>query len=418
MNTAINILHLSTSDTEGGAARAAYRLHQGLQNSGPNSYLLVRARFSADNTVIRERSALTQLGPRANGLPLTLYQSRDRVLFSPQWFPDAIANQVRKINPDIVHLHWVCNGYLRIETPVRFNKPLVWTLHDMWPLTGGCHTTQGCLRYQQSCGACPQLHSQQDWDLSRWIWQRKARAWKDLNLTLVAPSTWLAQCASSSSLFQNFRVEVIPHGLDVIKYKPIDQKFARSLLNLPLDKQLIHFGSGSVHDPNKGFSLLVSALQTLSQSGWQDKVELVVFGYSLPDDIADLGFKIHSLGRFQDDLSLALVYSSADVLVVPSRQESFGQTASEALACGTPVVAFAATGLKDIVDHQYTGYLARPFEYQDLARGIAWILEDSDLYQKLSYNSREKAVQAFSLELQAKRYIALYEEILSSQKGG
>ena len=405
-------LLLSTSDINGGAARAAYRLHQGLQVINVNSQMLVRAKFSVDRTVIAEKNILTKLGPPLSGLPLRLYPRRDRTMFSPQWFPDAIAPKVAQLNPDVINLHWVCNGYLQIETLAKFNKPLVWTLQDMWAFTGGCHYSQGCDRYTDSCGNCPQLHSNQDWDLSHWVWQHKAKAWKDLNLTIVAPSSWMAKCVSSSSLFKHLRVEVIPFGLDTEKYKPINRKLARDLLNLPQDKQLVLFGAlAATEDRRKGFHLLLPALQKLS-SGWQDNIELVVFGASKPENSVDLGFRAHYLGQFHDDISLALVYSAADVMIVPSIQESFGQTASESLACGTPVVAFNATGLKDIVDHQQNGYLASPFEIEDLVRGIAWLLEDGDRHRTLCASARKKAEQEFTLELQARRYLSLFTEIL------
>jgi glycosyltransferase involved in cell wall biosynthesis len=411
----MNVLHLSTSDIEGGAARAAYRLHQGLQTANITSKMLVRAKVSPDQTVIADKSVLTKLGPPAGSLPLRLYPKHERSLFSPQWFPDALLPRVRSLDPDIIHLHWVCNGFLQIETLGKLNKPLVWTLHDMWAFTGGCHYSQSCDRYVQSCGACPQLKSQQNWDLSRWVWQRKAKAWKDMNLTIVSPSVWLADCARSSPLFQNRQIEVIPHGLNLTTYRPIETAIARKLLNLPIDKQFVLFGAspGTTGDKRKGFHLLQPALQQLSQSRWQDRLELVVFGSSQPDRPIDLSFKTHYLGQFHDDLSLALVYAAADVMVVPSLQEAFGQTASEALACGTPVVAFAATGLKDIISHQQDGYLAQPFEIEDLASGIAWVLEDGDRHQKLRTCAREKAEREFNLELQAHRYRSLFTALLN-----
>ena len=172
-------LLLSTSDINGGAARAAYRLHQGLQVINVNSQMLVRAKFGVDRSVIAEKTILTKLGPPLSGLPLRLYPRRDHTMFSPQWFPDVIAPKVAQLNPDVINIHWVCNGDLQIETLAKFNKPLVWTLQDMWAFTGGCHYSQGCDRYMDSCGNCPQLHSNQDWDLSRWVWQHKAKAWKN-----------------------------------------------------------------------------------------------------------------------------------------------------------------------------------------------------------------------------------------------
>ncbi|MGI0500042.1 glycosyltransferase family 4 protein [Limnospira platensis] len=405
---------LSTTDIEGGAARAAYRVHRGLISMGVESRMLVRGKFSVDRTVIAEKSMITKLGPGANSIPLRRYPKRDRLLFSPQWFPDVIAARVAKINPDVVNLHWVCNGFIQIETLAKLNKPLVWTLQDMWPFTGGCHYSEGCDRYQNSCGQCPQLKSGRDRDLSRQVWERKFKAWKNLNLTIVTPSSWMADCVRSSSLFGQRRVEVIPFCLDTQIYRPIETKIARHLLNLPQDKQLVLFGAiAATADTRKGFNLLLPALQKLSQSGWQNQLELVVFGSAEPENPVDLGFKANYLGSFSDDIALALVYSAADVMIVPSLQESFGQTASEALACGTPVVAFNATGLKDIVDHQVNGYLVKPYEIDDLSEGIKWVLNDGDRLHKLQENAREKAARVFPLERQAQQYLSLFNQILT-----
>ncbi len=408
----MKVLHLSTSDIDNGGARAAYRLSQGLQSIGCSSQMLVRAKFSSDRTVTADKSLLTKLGPPMSGLLLRLYPKHKYDTFSPQWFPDVLASRVAQIKPDIINLHWVCNGYLQIETLPKFRKPLVWTLHDMWPFTGGCVYTQECEKYKVSCGSCPQLGSDRPNDLSNWVLQRKIKAWQNLNLTIVATSSWMADCAKSSSIFQNTRVETIPLGLDTETYKPIDKSIARQLLNLPQDKQLILFGAvNPTSDPRKGFHLLQPALQQIAQHGWGDRVELVVFGASKPEKEIDLGFKTHYLGYFKDDLSLSLVYSAADVTIVPSIQEAFGQTASESMACGTPVVAFSNTGVRDIVDHQQNGYLVTPFEITDLAQGIIWVLEDKDRHQKLQAHARAKSLREFANEVQANRYLSLYEDI-------
>jgi glycosyltransferase involved in cell wall biosynthesis len=412
----MNVLHLSTSDIEGGAARAAYRLHQGLQSVGVDSQMLVRAKSSADRTVIHEKTVLTKLGPMSSGLPLRRYHQRDNVMFSAQWFPDAIAPRVKRLNPDVIHLHWVCNGFLQIETLAKLDKPIVWTLHDMWPLTGGCHYAQECDRYQKSCGNCPQLKSLCEQDLSRQVWRRKAKAWKSLNLTLVAPSNWVADCARSSSLFHDTRIEVIPHGLDLEQFRPIEKQIARDLLRLPSDRKIILFGasSGVTNDPRKGFQFLQSALKQLSESEWGDRIVAAIFGISQPEEPLDLGIQTYYLGKLSDDLTLAIAYSSADIMVVPSMQETFGQTASEALACGTPIVAFEATGLRDVVAHEEDGYLAQPFNVADLAQGIKWILENDSRYSSLQSTAREKAEENFSLELQANLHSSLYLTVLQS----
>jgi glycosyltransferase involved in cell wall biosynthesis len=350
-------------------------------------------------------------------LPLQFYRQRDAGDFSPELLPDAIASKVAQHNPDIINLHWVCNGFLKIETLAKLTQPLVWTLHDMWPFTGGCHYSQECDRYTDSCGACPILHSDRNGDLSRWIWQRKAKAWKDLNLTIVTPSSWLAKCASSSSLFKNLRVEVIPNGLDTRKYKPIQRQMARELLNLPQDKYLVLFGAMYASSARrKGFHLLQPALQSLSQSGWQDRIELAVFGASEPIEPIELGFKSHYLGKLSDEISLALVYAAADVFVAPSLQDNLPNTVMEAIACGTPCVAFNIGGMSEMIEHQVNGYLAQPYQIDDLAQGIAWVIENRERHQKLCDRAREKAEQEFTLEIQARRYESVYQELKQTSK--
>ena len=412
----IEPLLISSSDIDGGAARAAYRLHRGLKNIGVDSQMLVQNKQSDDYTVICPVSKIDKgigkLKPTLDGLPIQLYAQRDRTPYSVQWLPDKLTEKVAKLNPDVINLHWINSGYLKIETIAKFKKPIVWTLHDMWAFTGGCHYNGDCMNYTTSCGNCPQLHSHIETDLSRWIWKRKARAWQNLSLTIVTPSHWLAKCAASSSLLKDTRIEVIPNGINTEQYKPIEKSIARSILSLPEDKQLILFGAMSVtSDPRKGFNFLQSALQNLSQSGWRERLELVVFGSSQPKNPTKLGFKSHYLGRLNDDISLSLVYAAADVFLAPSVQDNLPNTVMESLACGTPCVAFDIGGMPDMIEHQQNGYLAKHFDIEDLARGIAWVLEDEERLQKLGVNGREKVEQNFTLEIQANNYLSVYQDI-------
>jgi glycosyltransferase involved in cell wall biosynthesis len=417
----MNVLILNFSDVEGGAARAAFRLHLGFHKIGLPSQMLVQNKRSDDRNVIAAPSKLAnkfeEIRETVYNVPLRLYPRRNPGIFSTQWLPDSLLSKIQKIDPDIINLHWICKGFLQIETLPKLKKPIVWTLHDMWPFTGGCHYSEDCDRYTQSCGSCPQLHSHKESDLSRWVWQRKAKAWKNLNLTLVSPSVWLAKCANSSSLCKDFRVEVIPNGIDTQKYKPINRHWAREILNLPQDKQIVLFGgAGGTGDRWKGFNLLVPALQSLSKSGWNDRIELLVFGSSQPENPIELGFKAHYLGKLADDISLAIVYVAADVFVAPSVYDNLPNTVMEACACAIPSVAFNIGGLPDMIEHCSNGYLAKPYETEDLATGIAWVLENKERYQKLSASAREKAEREFTLELQARRYLSLYNEVLSNKK--
>lgn len=408
----IKVLHLSSFDMAGGAARAAYRIHEVLQKAGMDSHMLVQFK-SGDNWAVEavEGKIQTRLRSSMDSFMLQFHQQPQQI-FSLQWFPDAVAKKVAQINPDIIHLNWVCSGFLQIETLAKFKKPLVWTLHDMWAFTGGCHYSEGCARYTQSCGNCPQLKSNRDRDLSRWVWQRKAKAWKGLNMTIVAPSRWMANCAESSTLFKGFPVKVIPNGLDTQRYKPIDRRIAREILNLPQDKKLILFSAISPSDPRKGFRFLDQALQKLAEAGWQDKVELLILGNPGASNQLSSGLKFHAVGKLSDEISLSLVYAVADVFAAPSTEDNLPNTVLEAIACGTPSVAFKIGGMPDMIEHQQNGYLAQPFDIEDFAKGIAWILDNQERHQILSNFARRKVEQEFTLELQAQRYQSLYDEIL------
>ncbi len=413
----MKVLLISAFDTVGGAARAAYRLHCGLQSIGESSQMLVQTKFSNNRTIVAPQTnvekAMAKLGHALDTIPLGFYSHRDKTAFSSQWFPDVIIPRVAQLNPDLINLHWINESFLQIETIAKFKQPIIWTLHDMWAFTGGCHYAQNCDRYTDSCGACPQLRSSKNFDLSRWIWQRKSRAWKNTHLTVVTPSLWLANRASSSSLFRNLRVEVIPNGLNTERYKPVNRSIARELLNLPQDRQLVLFGAINATSAHlKGFNLLQPALQSLCGSGWHDKIELIIFGSSQPDAQTEFGFKTHYLDKLSDDISLALVYAAADVFIAPSIQDNLPNTVMEAIACGIPCVAFSIGGMPEMIEHRKNGYLAQPFEVEDLAQGIAWVLENKERHQKLCARARNKAEQEFTEELQARRYASLFAEIL------
>jgi glycosyltransferase involved in cell wall biosynthesis len=245
------------------------------------------------------------------------------------------------------------------------------------------------------------------------VWQRKKAGWQNLRLTVVTPSRWLAGCARSSSLFRNARVEVIPNGLDTTVYKPVDKWSAREQLGLSSEKKYILFGAmNSISDPNKGFQLLLPALQKISTESWKGDVELLVFGASEPAEKPPFAMKANYFGRLRDDAGMALLYSAADVFVAPSILENLPNTVMESMACATPCVAFDQGGMSELISHGRNGYLARAHEPEELARGIDWILEDAERRRELSAEARRKVVREFTLEKVVERYLALYREIM------
>lgn len=410
---------ISTFDIEGGAARAAFRLHKGLQKIGIHSTMLVQQKSSDEPSVIcppsKWKKGVALARPVLDDLPLTLYPKRENIIFSPAMLPDRLSAKIAAFNPNIVHLHWVARGFMRIEGIKRFNRPILWTFHDMWPFTGGCHYDNDCGRYKFGCGICPQLKSNRQHDLSHRVWERKKEAWHDIDLTIVAPSKWLAKCARESSLFQDHRIEVIPYGLESERFKPIDRRAGREFLSLPQDKKLILFGAmDASSDRRKGFQFLKPALERLAEGGL--KAELIIFGATEPKNPPGFGFKAHYMGRLHDDISLALLYGVADVFVAPSIQDNLPNTVMESLACGTPVVASNVGGIPDMVEHEVNGYLAKAFDTCDLAQGIQWVLEDPERSERLGKAAREKAVREYSLEIQARRYLNLYEETLGRKQ--
>ena len=415
----MKILIVNTSDIEGGAARAAYRLHRGLLEFEIDSQMLVQNKKSDDSKVISLAKTKFQKGfnlirPIIDQLPVKFYKSRTQTPFSPAWIGfNNLIDKIDEINPDVVHLHWICGGMIRIENLKKIKKPLIWSLHDNWAFAGGCHIKWECEKYKLSCGNCPRLRSSKENDLSRWIWKRKKKTFEKIdNLTIIGLSKWVMNASKESSLLKDKKHINLPNPINSDIFKPFDKEKARELWNLPKDKKLILFGAMSAtSDINKGFKELSEALNILNLKN----IEFVVFGSSKPQKNApNFRFKTHYVGRVYDDITLVTLYSAVDVMVVPSLQENLSNTIMESLSCATPVVAFNIGGNSDMIEHKNSGYLAKPFQAKDLANGIEWILNlDKNQYNIICKNGREKVLREFNSKVVTKKYIELYKEILN-----
>ena len=409
----MKVSHLSYSDITGGAARASYRIHHALLQAGVDSELLVDFASSGDWTVHESTTKFaSNFGKlrRAFGENVfnCVFKSTNRILHSPAIINSGRVSKLNNSDSDIIHLHWVQGEMMSIAEIGRLKKPTVWTLHDMWAFCGAEHYTE---EYRWRDGYS--RHNRPDYesglDLNRWVWSRKTKHWKQ-PIQIVTPSHWLGQCVRESSLMRDWPVSVIPNALNTDFWRPVEQSFARNLLSLPKDVPLLLFGAmGGGSDPRKGFDLLLDSLQYLRTE--LPELELVVFGQLRPKDSENLGFKVHYTGHLYDDISLRTVYSAADIFAVPSRQDNLPNTGVEAMACGTPVVAFDTCGLADIVNHQLTGYLAKAFDPEDFARGIKWTLDDGKRHSVLGENARQQAVAKFDSKVVAKQYLKLYLSI-------
>ena len=333
------------------------------------------------------------------------------IIHSPQVLPSQWVKRINANDADVVNLHWVQGEMLSIADVGRIKQPIIWTLHDMWAFCGAEHYTEED-RWREGYRRDNRPQHESGFDLNRWTWKRKRKHWQQ-PIQIISPSRWLADCVRKSSLLRDWPVTVIPNPIDTDRWQPLPPALARELLGLPADVPILLFGSlGGGRDPRKGFDLLQTALERLRNAPEAKAVELVVFGQMAPKTPPDLGFPVHYTGHLNDDLSLRALYSAADVMIVPSRQEAFGQTASEAHACGTPVVAFDTCGLSDIVCHRQTGYLAKAFDVPDLANGIRWILQNG-ADSGLGSNARKHAVSLFSYPVVARQYEKVYQSVIA-----
>jgi len=412
----MNVLILNTSDICGGAARAAHRLHEALLGEGVYSQMLVQENKSKEYRVLipsenKLKKAINKIRPFTEQFHLSGYKNRSKTPFSISILPSKdVIKKINQINPDIVHLHWICEGFLKIEDISLIKQPIVWSLHDMWPFTGGCHYDDGCGKYVNNCGSCKVLQSNTDNDLSRKIWNRKKKTFPKINV--VGLSKWLEECAKESSLFKQNKIVNLPNPINSLIFKPLEKLIARNLWAFPDNKRLILFGAmNATDDQRKGFKELSEALNKLRVKN----VELIVFGSPEPKELQNFGYKTHYLGQLHDEISLATLYSVVDVMVAPSLQENLSNTIMESLACGTPVIAFDIGGNSDMIEHRINGYLAEPFDTSDLARGIEWVLNAPN-YDELCINAREKVLREFDHKVVVKKYIKLYQEILSEEK--
>jgi glycosyltransferase involved in cell wall biosynthesis len=409
----LKIIHFVAGELTHGAARGAYWLHQSQREIGIDSTLVTSGRDNMDDDFVVTLGAsnisrvkfalLDQLG----NLPALFYRKRKRRIFNTGFSGFDFTKLPEYLEADLIHLHWI-NGLVAMRTLRKVKKPIVWTMRDMWPFTGGCHYSIDCERYKIGCGECPQLLSKHKIDLSRLVVANK-RASLPKQLRVVGISHWLSDCASASRVFGDFTVQTISNNIDTRTFSPVGQQTARQILKLPTDKKIILVGAQWLNDFYKGFGLFNDAMNTLQRTD----IHVVTFGHDSRQAINLSGITTNHLGFLDDAISLRLAYSAADLFVAPSLMEAFGKTLVEAQACGTPVVCFDATGPKDIVEHQLTGYKAQPFEANDLARGIEWILDlPSDQYELMRDRSRKRVVKKFDSLVIAKQYQELYKEML------
>jgi glycosyltransferase involved in cell wall biosynthesis len=343
-----------------------------------------------------------------NASPECTFFSEDRTPF----FMDAC----RQIPPsDVINLHWIAN-FLDLGAFFRWlpkSMPLVWTLHDMAAFTGGCCHAMGCGKFTQKCGACPQLGSTNEGDVTRDIWLRKEKYYGSIDAErfhIVTPSNWLGSELKRSPLLSRFPHSVIPYGLDLEVFQPRDRNLSRELLGIPQGLKVILFVSNGLVRL-KGFHLLMEALKEIDAS-----TPLFLLSIGLGSSAVLERFQHNAISSIKEDGLLSLMYSAADVFVLPSLADNLPNTMLESMACGTPVVAFGAGGIPDGVRPGVTGLLARTGDVAELRAAMLELLANDGKRAEMSANCRRIAVAEYGLELQAKRYLEIYESLLAATK--
>jgi glycosyltransferase involved in cell wall biosynthesis len=313
---------------------------------------------------------------------------------------------------DVYNLHWIAGfvDYKAFYQHVHTSVPIVWTLHDMNPFTGGCHFDNGCGKYEMSCGGCPQLGSSKNKaDLSRQIYRRKRKIFGQIRaggLHIVAPSRWLAQAAKRSSLLGKFPITTIPYGLDCDVFSPRDQSVARAALEIPARAKVVLFVADYLNDKRKGFALMNQALEGLKNL---NNLFLICLGRNRLNITTSIPHI--SPGYIEDDRLLALIYSAADIYAIPSLQDNLPNTVLESLACAIPIVGFKVGGISDMIKQGVTGLLAPPGDISAFRNAMASLLKDASRLKSMAEACRRLAVEAYSLKLQAQRYVTLYRKI-------
>lgn len=422
----MKIVHISGTKLFSGAGRGVLWLHQGLQKLGLNSKVL--SQEISEEQLAEEQDVYSLIGPdkatwlrqrllpRIDRLLLLPYGVINKRLFSPGVVGNNISHHPLVRQADIVHLHWVNNGMLGVKDIVSINKPIVWTVRDMWPFTGGCHYSLECEKYTTGCGACPVLKSSTVNDLSSRRFSAKQAAFGALPIVWAPISPWVADCLQASPIYNpdTHSIRQIMNCVNMDNFFPEDKLAARLRLGIPADgRKIILSGAINSSNPYKGFSHYQRAVDFLESN--KSNYHFVFFGQVEPSALQRFAGRCTSLGYIQDDALLRSAYVAADVFVAPSIQEAFGKTLVEAMACGTPVVCFDATGTGALVEHEVSGYTATSFEPASLAQGIRYICELSTVnYQIMADTARLLAVKRFSAENVAREYHALYQQILST----
>lgn len=420
----MKVLIVNTSERTGGAAVAAGRLVEALNNNAVKATMLVRDKQSDEITVV---------GLPKNWLSRWHFLWERLVIFVRMHFNYSRVFEVDLANAgsditrlrefreaDVIHLHWINQGMLSlngIRKILRSGKPVVWTMHDLWPATALCHYARCCRHYMSQCRQCPLLPGGgSDHDLSAAVWRRKQNMLAAGTIHFVACSRWLEGEAKKSALLSGQHITSIPNPINTRVYCPQDQADARRQMGLPVEGRIILFVSQKVTDERKGISYFVEAINQLAEQHpeMKENTHIAILGAHADAVASQLALPTHALGYLSDERQIVAVYNAADVFVTPSLEDNLPNTIMESMACGVPCVGFRVGGIPEMIDHRKNGYVAEFRNAADLARGIAWVLTEADR-DALRSEALRKVKLSYSQSSVSLRYIELYQQALATK---
>ena len=413
----MRVLIINTSERIGGAAIAANRLMQALKKNGVKARMLVRDKQTDQLTVVSIGYGWTQpikfLWERVSIFAANKFSKRNLFLVDIANAGTDITKNIEFERADVIHLHWVNQGYLSINNLNKIlhsGKRVVITMHDQWYFTGICHYSGDCDKYTSHCHHCTLMNGTALGDFASQLFDKKQHIYEDSKVTFVGCSQWMANLARTSALTQGHKVVSIPNAINTEQFRPLNKTAARKELCLPLTGKLLLFGCQRITDERKGFRYLVDALQIIKRDNPEiaQNTEIVVVGGKADSISSHLPFSIIPVSYVSDPQKMIALYNAVDLYVTPSLQDNLPNTIMEALACGTPCVGFDVGGIPEMIDHKKNGYVARYKDSADFAEGIKWVLTSD--HDTLSAKAREKVMNNYTEDIVAKKYIEVYED--------
>jgi len=407
----MKILHVNYSEIKGGAAIGVNRLHKALKKKGIDSEMLVIEKSTNDPEIHGPKSSFEALFSSSKKilsrfLKRKLIKTENKETFSFNLFNSNILKKINLINPSIVHLHWIGNEMISISQLKKIKKPIIWTFWDMWPICGAEHHSYD-QRYIDGYTKHNRPDYEKGFDLNKFIWNYKKKNY-NFKFTINALSKWFYNEIKKSLLVKDKKIINIPPNLDTNFWQPKEKQFSRDIYQFDKNEKILLFGSATSTNHRKGFDFLIKLFEEKKFTN----TKLIIFG-ERPKNLDKLKIDHKYIGRISDDVALSTLYSSADILLVPSMIEVFGQVGLEAQSCGTPCIVFENTGLEDFVKHKETGYVSKYNNIDDFSNGIKWILERDDRYKEISSKGIKIAKENFDDDVIVKQFLKEYKNLLS-----